>query len=210
MLALRVAVGLSALWALAGLLWAWRASRAFGPKVYRSAASGDAGAGVRYAFGAGLLPTAKESVRTHLFAWAAGLLYHAGLGAGLALVALAAAAVALPEPLAEGLGAVALAGALCGAGLWVKRAASPVLRALSVPDDYLSNALATATAALAGLSALGLAPPAAPLGCAAAFLLYLPLGKIRHCLFFFPARASFGALFGRRGVFPPGGEAPRG
>ena len=88
--------------------------------------------------------------------------------------------------------------------------ASDVLRPLSVPDDYLSNGLATLAVSLAGLSALGLAPAAPPLAAGFALLLYLPFGKIRHCLFFFPARFAFGTFFGRRGVFPPAREAHRG
>jgi len=208
--ALRVAVGLSALWALAGLLWAWRGARSFGPKVYRSAPGGSASAGVFYAFGAGLLPSAKESVRTHRGSWAAGLGYHAGLFASLGLLAAFSSDLELPLPVARALGAVALIGAACGLGLFAKRAASGVLRSLSVPDDYLSNGLATLMAALAGLAALGLSPAAAALAAGVALLLYLPLGKIRHCLFFFPARYHFGVFFGRRGVFPPAGEAGRG
>jgi hypothetical protein len=35
-----------------------------------------------------------------------------------------------------------------------------------------------------------------------ALSLYIPLGKIRHCVFFFYTRILFGAFFGRRGVLP--------
>jgi hypothetical protein len=31
---------------------------------------------------------------------------------------------------------------------------------------------------------------------------YVPLGKIRHCLYFFFSRIFFGKFFGRRGVLP--------
>jgi hypothetical protein len=31
---------------------------------------------------------------------------------------------------------------------------------------------------------------------------YVPLGKIRHCLYFFFSRIFFGKFFGRRAVFP--------
>jgi hypothetical protein len=37
-------------------------------------------------------------------------------------------------------------------------------------------------------------------------LVYAPLGKIRHCLFFFSTRSQLGAFFGRRGTYPPGGS----
>jgi hypothetical protein len=33
-------------------------------------------------------------------------------------------------------------------------------------------------------------------------LVYIPLGKIRHCLYFFFSRTFFGKFFGRRAVFP--------
>lgn len=210
MLSLRIALALAALWALVGLLLAWRRAKGFGPKRYRAAAAGSGSAGVRYAFGAGLLPSAKESVRTHLLSWGAGIAYHAGLFAALALLALFAAGMALPPLAAKGIGTLALVGALAGAGLLTKRAASGVLRPLSVPDDYLSNTLATVAAALAGLAALGLVPAAAALVAGIVLLLYLPLGKIRHCFFFFPARYAFGVFFGRRGVFPPEPGGDRG
>ena len=49
-----------------------------------------------------------------------------------------------------------------------------------------------------------------PSSCALAMLLiaamvllcYAPLGKIRHCLFFFLSRYHLGRHFGRRGTFP--------
>ena len=41
-------------------------------------------------------------------------------------------------------------------------------------------------------------------GVSIALAVYVPLGKIRHCLFFFPTRYFFGSYFGRRGVLPPG------
>lgn len=35
-------------------------------------------------------------------------------------------------------------------------------------------------------------------------MLYLPVGKLRHTLYFFAARYHLGIFFGRRGVWPPG------
>jgi len=32
--------------------------------------------------------------------------------------------------------------------------------------------------------------------------LYIPVGKIRHCFFFFYSRILFGLFYGRRGVLP--------
>ena len=34
-------------------------------------------------------------------------------------------------------------------------------------------------------------------------ILYIPVGKIRHCFFFFYTRILFGLFYGRRDVLPP-------
>jgi nitrate reductase gamma subunit len=96
-----------------------------------------------------------------------------------------------------------LAGTAGGLALLARRAGSPRLRAISVPDDYLSNLLATAFAALAFVALF--APGAASAFLVASMLLlaWTPLGKIRHCLFFFAARGHLGRHYGRRGAFPP-------
>jgi nitrate reductase gamma subunit len=98
---------------------------------------------------------------------------------------------------------VAAAGALAGLGLLGKRIASPVLRGLSSPDDYVANVLTTTFAALAALAAFLPGAREAWFVAGAALLVYVPVGKIRHCLLFFPARYELGRFFGRRGTFPP-------
>ena len=80
---------------------------------------------------------------------------------------------------------------------------TPHLRGLSVPDDYVANALTTAFVALAGASRVSPALTPAWLLSACLLFVYLPVGKIRHCVFFFSSRAHLGAFFGFRGVFPP-------
>jgi hypothetical protein len=56
---------------------------------------------------------------------------------------------------------------------------------------------------------LGLLPASFMSLTATALFLYLPFGKIRHCVFFFSTRYHFGAFFGRRGVLPPAEGGPR-
>lgn len=167
-------------------------ARGFGRRPLFAPASGDPLAGARYAFTGAMLPWAKESVRENPFSYLAGILYHAGLFAGAALVLLPWRPLAAP----------ALAGAAAGLGLLAKRILKPHLRGLSGADDYVSNLLATGFALLAGLGAfLPWAALALPWW-TAALLLYIPLGKIRHCVFFFLSRFHLGLFFGRRGTFP--------
>lgn len=190
---LELALWASAAWALLALASLGLRTRAWGRRTLHAPPAGDAAAGVRYAFTKGMLPEAKESVRTHLPSYAAGLVFHAGVFASFGLLATSLAGAGPGSALARLGGAAAGAGALAGLGLLGKRIASPVLRGLSCPDDYVANLLTTAFAALAAVAAF------AP----AALLLYVPVGKIRHCLLFFPARSNLGRFFGRRGTFPP-------
>jgi nitrate reductase gamma subunit len=80
-----------------------------------------------------------------------------------------------------------------------RRATTPLLRAISAPDDYASNLLVVAWL-VSGAVAVFLPARAAFLGTTIALALYAPLGKIRHCVFFFLARGLFGARLGRRGI----------
>jgi hypothetical protein len=201
---LRLAVLLAGLWAAAALAFQYRRAKAFGPRRLFAAPAGNPAKGARYAFTKGMAPWAKESVLLNLPSYAAGMLFHAGVFTGLALLALALAGLALPAAVAAAAAALALAGGAAGLTLLAKRALKPHLRGLSVPDDFVSNLLTSAFALLAGLQALAPALRAAWLAEAALLLAYAPLGKIRHCLFFFPTRYHFGAFFGRRGTFPPG------
>ena len=98
--------------------------------------------------------------------------------------------------------ALTAAGAAGGVALLVRRARSPLLRTISVPDDYMANALTTAFIALAALHLLVARLESAFLVVAMLLLAYAPLGKIRHCLFFFISRGHLGRHYGRRGTFP--------
>jgi hypothetical protein len=77
------------------------------------------------------------------------------------------------------------------------------MRALSSPDDYFSPAATFALLALAAAYTLGKIAPPLFLIYGAAFLFYLPLGKLKHVLFCPVSRIDFGRRLGRRGTFPP-------
>ncbi len=200
---LDVAVAASAAWAVAGLVAIRLQTRAYGSRALFARPAGDRAAGVRYAFTTAMLPQAKESVRMHLPSYLAGVALHLGVFAALGLLAARVVAAELPAPALWLGGAATTIGTLGGLALLAKRVATPRLRGLSTADDYLANLLSTLFAALAGASLLAPAARSAWLVAATLLLLYLPLGKIRHCLLFFSARAHLGAFFGYRGVLPP-------
>jgi hypothetical protein len=132
--------------------------------------------------------------------------FHAGLLAAFGLLAAALLGLGLPSFLLQCARVLTLAGAAGGLGLLAKRALHAQLRGLSCPDDYGSNLLSSLFALLAFLGTFSAAAAGLWMAEAVLLLVYAPLGKIRHCLFFFTTRYHLGAFFGRRGTFPPGGS----
>jgi hypothetical protein len=189
----------AATWACLGLLFLRSKAQAHGRRTPFSAPAGDPKAGVRYAFTKAMSPMAKESVRENLPSYLAGMAYHGGLFMALCLLGITVAGGALPALLGAPSQVLLAVGLLGGLALLAKRLLKAELRGLSHPDDYVANLLGTAFVALAMTGPTGFWLLSAIL-----LLLYVPLGKLRHCFFFFSTRSSFGAFFGRRGVFPPG------
>lgn len=199
---LHLAVIAAAAWAAGTLAWVWLGVRGFGRRVLLAPPAGDPAAGVRYAFTAAMLPWAKESVRMHLPSYATGIVFHLGTFVAFGLLAATVAGFELPPALAPAGAIVMLAGAGAGLALLVKRIATPFLRGLSSPDDFIANLLTTSFGALAAVTLLHPQLESAWLITAVVLLVYLPVGKIRHCVVFFSSRAYMGAFFGYRGTFP--------
>ncbi len=158
--------------------------------------------GVRYSFTGAMNPAKKESAYLHLPTYAAGLLYHLGtfLSAALAVVFFFDGSPA--GALQWSLGVLVSLSCLSGIGIFLKRIFSRNLRYLSVADDYISNLLVT----LFQLLTLGMLA-GVPVGPAyfiftGLLLLYIPVGKLKHMLYFFAARYHLGLSFGLRGIWP--------
>lgn len=171
------------------------------PRV-EAPARGRARDGVAYAFGRGMSPWAKESARLHPAVYVAGVLYHLGILVSIGFAGVAVAGVRWPGSVSVVAAPLLALSFVAGIGLLLRRVATPGIRAVSSPDDYASNVAVTllVASALVSLASGGSAPSL--LVVATLVLLYAPLGKIRHCVFFFLARAGFGRLLGRRGVLP--------
>lgn len=198
--ALRIGVVVCGLGAAIALAVQAARARAYGRLPLYAPAAGSAARGVLYAFGPGMSPLAKESTRTHPWAYALGVSYHLGVFAAFGYLLLLLLGVDVAP--AAALGVPLLAGALGGLGLFVRRYASAPLRGLSVPDDAIANLLTTGFVSLAAARLRFPAAEPALLAAAVLLLCYVPLGKIRHCVFFFVSRRHLGRHFGRRGTFP--------
>lgn len=145
-------------------------------------------------------PRLKDGVRAHPVVLVAGVLLHAGIAAsGLATLA-AVTGAAWPNWLRIACAVLSATGAVSGLLLLVRRLREPVLQAISIADDYISNLLVVGVLIAAAL--LSIVPQAQPVLLLAWAVLaaYAPFGKIRHCVLFFVTRARFGAFIGARGV----------
>ncbi len=174
----------------------------FGRRRLHSEAHGNRWKGVAYAFGRGMMPWEKESAARHLPTYIAGILYHGGIFAAIFWALVLAATIHLPRAWLFFLQVALAAGFSAGVGLLAKRAIKPEMRHLSCPDDFIANSLADLFI-LSGLLASRI-EAVIPVFLTVAIITFLsmPLGKIRHCFFFFYSRFLFGSYFGRRGVLP--------
>jgi nitrate reductase gamma subunit len=90
-----------------------------------------------------------------------------------------------------------------GFGILLKRIFVKKLAALSNPDDYISNVLVSLFQASCALTLFMPAFATATFIIASCLFLYLPIGKLKHAVYFFAARIHLGYFYGWRGVWPP-------
>jgi hypothetical protein len=195
---------LSGLFSAGALSYLFLKRRSLGNKPYYSIPRGNALRGVAYAFGRGMMPQAKESTRLHIFSYLAGMTYHLGIFCGFGILFFRVFSLHAPAPGQNILRVAVGLGLLSGVGLLFKRILMPKLRRLSQPDDFGANIIVDIFLASALAASLDARAVPLLLGYSIFLFLYIPVGKIRHCVFFFYSRFLFGFFFGRRGVLPPG------
>jgi len=168
----------------------------------KSPLKGNPSHGVTYAFTQGMMPWAKESTRLHMIAYLRGIGFHIGIFTAIGALLISPLWTLLPSFLSLTLGGVLTLGAILGAAGGLMRIAEHNLRGLSIPDDHFAVWLVTAWMAASALAVWKEAWMAAYYVLSAITMAYVPLGKIRHCLYFFFSRTFFGKFFGRRAVYP--------
>jgi len=175
----------------------------FGKKPLYAEPKGNVKKGIVYAFGKGMMPWEKESAVKHLPSYIGGILYHLGIFGGLFYLLVTLVSIDLPAPVLLFMRIVLAAGVISGAALLLKRIFSTRMRVLSCPDDFAANIIVNifVLAALLHTFYPGITPFFFPV--AIIMFLYMPVGKIRHCFFFFYIRILFGMFYGRRDIFPP-------
>ena len=164
---------------------------------------GNIGAATRYSFTGAMNPVKKESAYLHFPTYTAGLLYHIGTFLSIFIFILLLFKV---EP--QGwlswlfIGTLTISG-LSGLGILIKRMTNKELRALSNPDDYISNLLVTTFQLISAIVLYWVTFFPVYFITVSVLLLYLPIGKLKHTIYFFAARYHLGVFYGWRGVWPP-------
>ena len=200
---LHLGVLLAAAWAVLALVFLHLKAKSYGKRTLYSKPAGDPVKGVIYAFTKGMVPWAKESVMLNLPSYTAGMGFHAGVFTAFGLLIAAVVGLELPTLPIFLARLLTAAGTIGGIGLLMKRLLKLQLRGLSSPDDFVSNLLSSLFVVLALAQTFNPSLKALWMSEAILLLVYAPLGKIRHCLFFFSTRYHLGAFFGRRGTYPP-------
>jgi hypothetical protein len=174
----------------------------FGRKKLYAESKGDVKKGIAYAFIKGMMPWEKESAGNHLPTYLCGILYHSGIFISLFYIITVLIPITLPDIVILIIQVLCLSALFSGLALLIKRILTPFMRELSCPDDVAANILVDIFLILAFLHTFsrGITPYFYLV--AIIMFLYIPLGKIRHCFFFFYVRILYGIFYGRRGVFP--------
>jgi nitrate reductase gamma subunit len=199
---LQLGVAASALFCIVLLTVIVMRTYAFGKKPTYAHPQGSRFSGVVYALGQGMLPWEKETAVRHIWTYIGGILYHLGILMAMLFLATVLLRISLPATLLQAMRALLVIGLVSGGALLIKRIFKPHMRLLSGGDDYLVNVLVDflLLSALATTFTETLFVPFPVI--AIIIFIYIPFGKIRHCVFFFYSRIIFGEFFGQRGVLP--------
>lgn len=161
---------------------------------------GSVGRAVLFAFTLGMAPWEKESTRIHWIAYLRGIFFHVGIFIAIGVLLVSPWLSLIPKWITWLAAAVTGFGAIFGfAGIFM-RLSGPNERMLSLPDDYFSVFLTSLFITLAFATLLWPAVLPAFYIVTGILGVYLPFGKIRHCVYFFYSKFFFGISFGHRGV----------
>ncbi|MBN1633678.1 MAG: hypothetical protein JW917_05895, partial [Ignavibacteria bacterium] len=157
---------------------------------------------VAYSLTGSMNPFKKESAYLHLPTYTAGILYHFGTFISFVLYFLFLFNIRFPLTLKWVLIFVLIVSGVNGLGIFLKRISAKKIRRLSNPDDFISNLLVTMFQIFTLIMLLIESVSTFYFICASLLFLYIPLGKLKHSLYFFAARYQLGFFYGWRGIWP--------
>ena len=158
---------------------------------------------VLYSYTGAMSPFKKETANRHWLTYTAGILYHGGIFFSFFWLLIRMLPVDPPDSVFMPSFCILCITSISGMAILVKRMSSRKMRSLSNPDDYLSNIMATGFQIITAASLLSLAGQSLVYTYSAVLFIYIPVGKLRHAVFFPLTRIYLGLHYGRRGVWPP-------
>lgn len=168
--------------------------------------SGSVTQGVIYSNTVAMMPQNKESAYLHIPTYAAGMIFHIGTFLAILLYFLSFTPLLSMWPVFWHIIACGFAiSACCGISLLIKRCVNKNLKVMSNPDDYLSNLFTTLFHIVTILLLCFHDSQWANMLYyteVTLLLLYLPIGKLKHLLYYFSARYHLGFFYGWRNVWP--------
>ena len=174
----------------------------YGKKPLYAAPKGSNIKGILYAFGLGMMPWEKESARKHLPTYIAGIVYHASVFGALFYLFSLIFSFGLAKGFVFFLRLLFFIGILNGLALLFKRIFLPTIKKISCPDDFAANIIVDIFLVCALIHTYFISAAFLFFLAAIMMFLYIPLGKIRHCFFFFYIRILYGIFYGRRDILP--------
>ena len=157
---------------------------------------------VVYSFTKAMSPKKKETAFLHLPTYTAGIFYHLGTFLSVFLLVINFLSLEIPLLLKYIIIGFLVLTSISGLFILIKRMLNSVLKNLSNPDDFISNILVTVfQISTAGFLLLNIGIEYYFI-LATILFLYLPLGKLKHTVYFFAARYHLGVFYGRRGTWP--------
>lgn len=165
--------------------------------------AGSVSKGIKYSFTGAMSPKKKESAYLHLPTYTAGLIYHGGTFLAILIFVLSFFRFDYPDWLRYLCIGILLVSSISGYGILIKRLAKSIMRKLSNPDDYISNLLVSSFQLATAFFLLNTDIVILYYLLTSALLLYIPVGKLKHLVYFFAARYHLGWFYGSRGTWPP-------
>lgn len=179
----------------------FRLIRLGSPKDY-SFKRGNLKSAISYSFIGAMNPFEKESAYLHLPTYTAGIVYHIGTFLSILIFFLLLFSISITGAFQWGFLCLLAVSSISGLGISIKRITQKKLRFLSNPDDYISNLLVTAFQIFTLIVLINVTFTPYYYICAGLLFLYIPLGKLKHLLYFFAARYHLGFFYGWRGIWP--------
>jgi hypothetical protein len=167
-----------------------------------ASAKGNIRKAITYSFTGAMSPVKKESAYLHLPTYTVGMIFHIGTFLSFFCLFFLFLNIHINNWFSYASSIVIIAASVCGIAVFIKRIVKIKLRNLSNPDDYFSNLLVTGFQIITAITILWHSMIPVLFIYSSLLFIYIPIGKLRHVIYFFSSRIFLGIYYGRRGVWP--------